>query len=461
MFSRNLVFFQGNKLIAFNQFVTDYTACKSFCWQYITFPFFKSPGIIFSLYRVRIIVMQSKKKVIVASAIGTFVEWAEFSFYGYLAFKFAHLFFPEDTPYAMLLSLCVFAASYLARPFGSIAFGIIGDKFGRKKALSLSLTLMGLATLCIGLLPSYESIGIAAPLILLLLRIVQGISVSGEFTGAAIFVAEHYHGGFKNLAVSWVSFAAALGMMSGAAMASIVSLPIMPGWFWRVPFYLGFVGCLIGLYFRVNTTESPEFESVRVNKAFFNGVKAFKGYTNQLMQCFFIAAFVGVYIYICNLWWVSFVIQRGLLTSENAHWIATFGVAVVTLLTPIAALFADRLGTQKMLKAGLLSSIVTVPALFCLSIFSNAYLAMCAQVLYAISNILVTGSMFRYLVDIFPVNIRYTGMGVAWSVSVAIFGGTAPLVAQFLAINLANIAYVVIYICIIALVAFISVAKSK
>ncbi|WP_151192595.1 MFS transporter [Cysteiniphilum sp. JM-1] len=405
--------------------------------------------------------MQSKNKVIIASAIGTFVEWAEFSFYGYLAFKFAHLFFPEDTPYAMLFSLCIFAASYLARPFGSIIFGIIGDKFGRKKALSLSLILMGLATLCIGLLPSYQSIGVAAPLMLLFLRIIQGISVSGEFTGAAIFVAEHYHGGFKNLAVSWVSFAAALGMMLGAAMASIVSLPMMPEWFWRVPFYLGFVGCLIGLYFRISTTESPEFESVRVNKAFFNGIKAFKGYTNQLIQCFFIAAFVGVYIYICNLWWVSFVIQRGFLSSENAHWAATFGVATVTVLTPIAALLADRLGTQKMLKSGLLSSVITVPALFYLSGFSSVYLALCAQVVYAISNILVTGSMFRYLVDIFPVNIRYTGMGVAWSISVAIFGGAAPLVAQCLAIDLANIAYVVVYVCVIALVAFFSVAKSS
>ncbi|WP_192483989.1 MULTISPECIES: MFS transporter [Cysteiniphilum] len=405
--------------------------------------------------------MQSKNKVIIASAIGTFVEWAEFSFYGYLAFKFAHLFFPEDTPYAMLFSLCIFAASYLARPFGSIVFGIIGDKFGRKQALSLSLVLMGVATLSIGLLPSYESIGVAAPLLLLFLRILQGISVSGEFTGAAIFVAEHYHGGLKSLAVSWVSFAAALGMMLGAAMASIVSLSMMPEWFWRVPFYLGFVGCLIGLYFRISTTESPEFESIRVNKAFFNGIKAFKGYTNQLMQCFFIAAFVGVYIYICNLWWVSFVIQRGVLTSENAHWVATFGVATVTVLTPIAALLADRLGTQKMLKAGLLSSVITVPALFYLSGFSNIYLALCAQALYALSNTLVTGSMFRYLVDIFPVNIRYTGMGVAWSISVATFGGTAPLVAQFLAIDLANIAYVVIYVCIIALVAFFSVVKSS
>ena len=405
--------------------------------------------------------MQSKNKVIIASAIGTFVEWAEFSFYGYLAFKFAHLFFPENIPYAMILSLCVFAASYLARPFGSIIFGIIGDKFGRKKALSLSLVIMGLATLGIGLLPSYATIGIAAPLLLIFLRIIQGVSVSGEFTGAAIFVAEHYRGSLKNLAVSWVSFAAALGMMLGAAMASIVSLPVMPEWFWRVPFYLGFVGCLIGLYFRICTTESPEFESVRVNKAFFNGVKVFKGYKSQLMQCFFIAAFVGVYIYICNLWWVSFVIQRGLLTSGNAHWIATFGVAAVTLLTPVAALFADRLGTQKMLKAGLLSSIISVPVLFYLSGFSSVYLALCAQALYAFSNILVTGSMFRYLVDIFPVNIRYTGMGVAWSVSVAIFGGTAPLVAQFLAIDLANIAYVVAYIWIIALVALVSVLKGK
>ena len=424
-----------------------------FCSLYIT------RGII-SFLNIKVD-MQQKNRVIITSVVGTFVEWVEFSFYGYLAFKFSRLFFPETTPYAMVLSLCIFAISYLGRPLGSILFGIIGDRLGRKKALSLSLTLMGVATLGIGLLPSYETVGVVAPLMLLFLRVIQSISVSGEFTGAAIFVAEHYHGHFDNLAVSWVSFAAALGMMFGAAMAAIVSWSMMPTWFWRVPFYLGFVGCSVGLYFRLSMTESPKFETIRLGKLFFNGIEEFKNSSRELIQCFFVAAFVGVYIYICNLWWVSYVIQRGFLSSQSAHWVATFGMAIVTVLTPVAALVADRVGTQKLLKIGLGSSIITVPLIFYLTGLSSIYFALCAQVLYAFSNILVTGSMFRYLVDIFPVNIRYTGMGVAWSFSVTIFGGTAPLLAQYLAIDLENIGYVMIYICVIALIALFCISFLK
>lgn len=198
-------------------------------------------------------------KITVSASIGTIIEWAEFSFYGYLAYKFAFIFFPKNTSHALTLSFLVFASSYLARPFGAIIFGYIGDYIGRKRALVSSLIIMGVVALCMGVLPTYDSIGTIAPILLVIFRITQGIAVSGEFTGSAIFIAEHHAGKYKNLAISWISVSSAIGMMIGSLMATIISLDFMPEWSWRVPFFLGFISCLIGIYIRASLEETPAF----------------------------------------------------------------------------------------------------------------------------------------------------------------------------------------------------------
>lgn len=175
----------------------------------------------------------SRQRVIVAS-MGTFLEWAEFTYYAYIAAEIANLFFPSlDKRAGLLASLTVFALGYLMRPAGAIYFGYIGDKFGRRSALQSSILLMGLASMAIGLLPTYSQIGLLAPLLLTLFRCLQGFAVSGEFNGSAIYLIEHANNK-PCRAGSWTGLAAALGMMFGSLMAIIISLPLMPSWSWRI-----------------------------------------------------------------------------------------------------------------------------------------------------------------------------------------------------------------------------------
>ena len=408
--------------------------------------------------------MTSNTNIATATAIGTLIEWAEFTLYGYLAYKFAHLFFPPETKDAILLSFGLFAASYLARPFGAIIFGWLGDVIGRKIALSLSLILMGIATLGIGLMPTYATIGIWAPVLLLLCRVIQGISVSGEFTGAAIFIAEHYQGEYKNLSISWVSFSSAFGMLIGAAMATLISLDGMPGWAWRIPFFIGFFGCLIGFYFRFNLPETKAFTAQKESNQSYDRypLQHSKGQLLSLLQCFLIASFVGIYIYICNLWWVAFAIQKGYFSNANAHMISTLGILCVVIMTPIFAYFTDKYSNAKtMLRWGLFLAIFITPSIFLLTSTGNILLGLFAQLIYAIGNILVTAVMFRFLCTRFPVNTRYSSLGISWSFAVAIIGGTAPLIAQYFTFNLNKVTYIISCVCTIAFLAWLSLSFKK
>ncbi len=186
--------------------------------------------------------MPNTRQIILANSIGTLVEWAEFCFYGYLVHLFSHLFFPMLSNSASIIAAFgAFGISYLARPLGGLLFGHIGDKFGRQRALSGAILLMGLATFGVGILPTYNSIGIAAPILLVLLRLLQGVAVAGEYTGAAIYILEH-HQARPYFASSWIGASSAAGMLVGALFGVIVSLPAMPDWAWRIPFYCGFIG---------------------------------------------------------------------------------------------------------------------------------------------------------------------------------------------------------------------------
>jgi MFS transporter, MHS family, proline/betaine transporter len=190
--------------------------------------------------------LNKQAKLIFVSVIGTFLEWTEYCLYGYLAAKISVLFFPQfDARVGLLATFGIFAAGYFARPLGGILFGHIGDTRGRKQALMVSMALMGVATVSIGLLPTYAEWGLFAPLLLLLCRILQGLAVSGEFNGAAIFLIEHAQPGYKNRAGSWVGAAAAAGMVFGALLVALVSYDGLPTWVWRIPFLIGALSCFV------------------------------------------------------------------------------------------------------------------------------------------------------------------------------------------------------------------------
>lgn len=373
------------------------------------------------------------KKSIIAGSIGTLVEWAEFTFYGYLVAQFSHLFFPMLVPeLAILAAFGGFAVSYLARPLGSLIFGHIGDKHGRRKALSYSILLMGLVTLGIGVLPTYSAIGLYAPLLLLILRFLQGLSVGGEL-GAAVFIIEH-DAQKPYLSSSWVSTASGAGMLVGGIAAVIISLPNMPTWAWRIPFCLGAGACSIGFYIRQHLSETTAYKNLVSTHGVvpFPSKTVFSQYKKPLLKTAAIGIFVALYIYIYNIWWITYVTKANYFTPLTARILANLGQACVVILTPLLALTAERYQGKRVMVNGLLGSLLIGPCLFLASIHQSFYGVLVVNVFYAVFLAAVTATMFKYFADIFPAAVRYSGQTLGWNIGVAVFGGSAPLVAQIL-----------------------------
>jgi MHS family proline/betaine transporter-like MFS transporter len=400
------------------------------------------------------------KKSIIAGALGTLVEWAEFTFYGYLVFKFSHLFFPMLQPsLAILAGFGGFAVSYLARPLGSFIFGYIGDKKGRQKALANSILMMGAVTLGMGLLPTYQQIGMAAPLCLLLLRFLQGVTVGGEFTGAAVYLIEQ-DAKTPTFSSSWISTSSAAGMLIGGIAASLISLPMMPPWAWRAPFCLGTCACLIGFYIRKSLTETPDYQKLLSSRliAATPIKEVISLHYKSVLKTLTIGVFVAIFIYICNIWWITYVIKSQLFSELTARLLAVFGQASVVLLTPIMAIIAEKTEDVSLMRMGFLGSIAVPLVLFFASSHQSVAGVVGADLLYAVCVAAVTGAMFKYITGLFPACVRYSGTAIGWSVGVAIFGGSAPLVAEMLSHY--HIRWVMLYVALSSLTAFLATRTS-
>lgn len=402
-----------------------------------------------------------KNYIILIGIFGTVFEWLEYSYYGYLSTKISTLFFPQYDPRAALLATFgIFAAGFIMRPIGSILFGYIGDRAGRKYALLISIFLMSVATLLMGCVPTYQSIGIYASFLLLCCRLLQGLAVSGEFNGAAIFLIEHNRNRFPSLAGSWVATASALGMLLGALAATIVNSPNMPVWAWRVPFFCAFISCLIVNFLRYKLLETPLFIEAYKQRQLvkFPLVMIFKKYKASFFSNLFLAALVSVYIYICNVYFVTYLIKYIHLSTTVAISLAIFGQLFVVIFSPLAGLFADYYGGKIVMINGLLLALFVTPLLFYFARMQSIVLLAAAQALYGIADAFAFAPLFYYLYKFFPTQVRYTGNSTAWSLGAALFGSTAPLFAEYM-ISKQYFYGPVIYVSSFIIIAMIIVTK--
>lgn len=403
----------------------------------------------------------SEFKRVAAATIGTILEWAEYSFYGYLAHKISGLFFPqEDATVGLIATFGIFAAGFLMRPLGGIVFGHMGDRIGRKKALVLSIYLMAFATICIGLLPTYEQIGILAPILLLACRLVQGLAVAGEFNGASIFLIEHSPKERAYLSGSWSGMASAAGMLLGGFSAAVVTSSVMPDWAWRIPFFLGFIGCLVALYLRNNVDETPEFKDAKQNRELeeIPFLALLREHKWAMAQVAAFAAFIGIWVYLCNLYYKAYLINIVGLEVSQASWLTTFGQGCVVLFFPIMGFLADKIGGKKLMRCGLVTAFISAPMIFWFATTQNVTYIIIGQLLYALCNSAVGAPMFKYLFDQFPTSVRYSGNSFAWSISVALFAGTSPMLAQYLVGTMNLPLAPALYVSLSAFVAFLAVS---
>ena len=373
-------------------------------------------------------------KIIFATSIGTLLEWAEFTFFAYMADQLSNLFFSVQDPWLARLKIyAIFATSYFMRPIGAILFGYIGDKYGRKPALINGLFLMAIATFGIGILPTYQTIGMTAPVLLVILRMLQGIAVAGEFNGAAILLTEHNQQ-CQFLAGSWTSCAAAGGMVIGSMAATILAASTTPLWFWRVPFLLSSIIALLAIYLRRNMQETNIFMAAKKdNKLFKSPLRAAWKYNKKGLLCTAaFSIFISVFVYTGNIYYKSMAVNIGKLSLHTATLIITCGIGLATLLIPIAAVIADKTNGYKMCVLGLLLGIILGPLMMLCAQSGNILLTIIGQIIYAIIDAMVSATFFTLLLQKFQPGTKYSGSSIAWSITTAIFGGSSLLVNELL-----------------------------
>jgi MHS family proline/betaine transporter-like MFS transporter len=382
---------------------------------------------------------ETRRRVVTASFIGNFVEWFDYAVYGYLATIISSVFFPEtDRQTALLATFGVFAISFFIRPLGGFIWGHIGDRLGRRKALSLSILIMSGATFCIALIPGYNTIGILAPILLLLVRIIQGFSAAGEYAGASAFLVEYAPANKRGLYAAVVPASTAAGLLLGSLIAALLSSVLtaeeLHDWGWRLPFLLAAPMGLIGRYIRTKLEDTPAFRALAAED---HTVKApvfamFKTYRRQLIIATGAVLLNAVGFYVILSYMPTYLAEElGFGTAESflATTIALASYIGFIFLTGIAS---DKFGRKRMLiTASVLFILLTVPA-FMLLDTGNFLVIVLIQILLGGMLTLNDGTLPSFLAELFPTRVRYSGFAVSFNLSNALFGGTAPFMATLL-----------------------------
>ena len=408
-------------------------------------------------------------KVIAASSVGTMIEWYDFYIFGSLAAIISTQFFPGGNPTASFLkTLATFAVGFAVRPFGALVFGRIGDLIGRKFAFLATLLIMGGSTAAIGFLPGYARIGIAAPIVLVILRLLQGLALGGEYGGAAVYVAEHSPDGRRGYYTSFIQTTATLGLFLSLAVILIVRAAVgeeaFKIWGWRVPFVLSLVLVGISYYIRMRLRESPLFsilkDTGRTSRA---PIKESFG-TWPRWKLFLIVLF-GATAGQAVVWYTGqFYALLFLQTVLKVPLVTSYVCVAVALIlgTPLFVFFgglSDKIGRKKIMMAGnLLAALFYVPIYHAMKLYSNPVNAVALTALVFVQVVFVTmvyGPIAAFLVEAFPAKIRYTSLSLPYHFGNGWFGGFLPIIATSLVVATGNIYAGLAFPIVVALLTFV------
>jgi MFS transporter, MHS family, proline/betaine transporter len=406
--------------------------------------------------------MRFSRRTLMTGAIGNVLEWYDFALYGYFAPVFAAMFFPSDQPSVSLLSAFgVFAVGFLARPLGALLFGYIGDTVGRREALVWSIILMAIPTVIVGLLPTYATIGIAAPLALTLCRFLQGLSVGGEFTGSVTFLVEHAAPSQRGYIGSWAGFSAQVGALLGSGVGALVASNLtaesLHQWGWRIPFLLGSLIAFAGWYLRTRIPESPAFEHVRQAGAL-SASPIREVFTHQRIAVAKVIGLVwlhGVGFYLLYVYLTTYLSTVTTVPLATVLTINTVCMLLLAVLIPFMGRLSDTVGQKPLLLIGAAGLAITVYPSFIWLTSNDLPLLWGAYVWLTILMSCYFGPFFAVVVELFPTAQRYTGLSAGYNIAAALFGGTAPLVATLLIEWSGNILSPSLYV---SLCAFISLS---
>jgi MHS family proline/betaine transporter-like MFS transporter len=407
---------------------------------------------------VKVSCKKQRLRVILSAMIGNGLEWYDFALYGYFATLIADLFFPSANPTASLLATYgTFAAGFIMRPLGGIIFGHIGDSSSRKKALQWSIYLMAVPTAAIGFLPTYDQVGWLAPLLLTLVRLLQGLSMGGEFTGSIIFIVEHAEPGKRGLSGSWAPLSAVLGLLIGSAVAAVLTATLSPdhliAWGWRVPFMISIAGGVVGSYMRRMLSDPEAFKNIQAEQKTRRSpfARLLKEYKSALVTIFLIDLTVAVGFYIIVTFVVSYLESFVGFSRAQALWISTASMTAFAVTIPLVGWLIDRVGRKPVMVTAALSFVfLSIP------LFKGLQSHCLSTALYChITFGIMMGGYFApiaaVLVEAFPASVRYSGISIAHNLSMALFGGTAPFVVTWLMKVSGNLLMPAFYLCLAGL----------
>ena len=381
-----------------------------------------------------------RRRAILSCAVGNFVELFDFVIFGLFAAQIGANFFPNTDPIASLLSsFATYGVGFVMRPVGAIVIGALGDRKGRKAALVLTVGLMAAATALTGLIPSYASIGILAPILLVLCRLVQGFSTGGEWGGAATFLVEFAPPGKRGFIGSMQQFSVGLGLIMGTLCAAILNSELdkeqMIAWGWRIPFVLGFLLAPIGLYLRSRVAESPAFDRTIAQRAVASAPvrDTLTFYLRPVLAAFGLSVVGTVGNYTYNIFLPSFASGQLGIPAGTAYYSTALAAVVLTVLTPVMGWLSDKVGRKPVLLISALGYVVIAYPLFMLVTgMKNGTGLILTQSIAAVLLAMYAGPLCAILSELFPTKVRFTALSIGYSLAVTIFGGFAPFIATFL-----------------------------
>lgn len=409
---------------------------------------------------------------ILSSCLGNILEWYDFGLFTIFSALFSRLFFPTADQYtALIATFSIFAVGFLCRPIGALIFGYLGDRRGRAKTLRLSVLMITLPTLLIGCLPSYDQIGIFAPICLTLIRIWQGISIGGEYSGNIIYLAEsaprHYRGTITSFAGTGANIGVLLAALIGITSTHIFTENELAAWGWRLPYLISGIFCLIIYRFRLQLDETKVFEYLKEKKQLTTHpirVALEKNYL-QILRTLGIVCMGSTFYYFCFIYIPLYMRQSMAYSVLDVSTVISIFIASMIILVPIAGYICDKVGRRKMLlfNAAFVALIV-IPGFYLLH-QNNVFILLAVLSLFTLASSLEQGTTSIAVVENFPPPARYTGLSLGYNIGNGILGGTVPIICEWLTVStsslLAPAYYIAICAAITGLVVYFFVPETK